>query len=427
MSRTGGQLTKQASGATRLAKNVWKVGTDLVTSRIAEARVKDTYRPRASDSFTATVYFQSGMDSVYQLEQWLWPMEQLSHRLGDNTLAIVVRDPQVAEHISRLTPLPVRFSRLTKGLDDFMSAPGLRLVFYVNQATGNFQGLRFPSPAHVHLSHGESEKISMVSNQLKAYDAVFTAGEAARLRIQRRLIGMPEDHMFDVGRPSLDRPRDAPDEWHRFLSSANQTEATKHGPVVFYAPTWEGDSAAMAYGSLAMNGESIVCGLLGAGYRVLFRPHPRTGVLQSNFRTALERVNAILDEHPAGFVDTSPEVGWQFDAAEIALVELSSVAYDWLSVRKPLVMVEPHHPGAELLAGGLLDLCPTLGRSDDSEVEVVALIRAELAAEDSSRIVELCNRYLGPTGPGEQVERFISASMGVIESRSAEVEARGGL
>lgn len=424
---TVGQLTKQASGAARLAKSAWKLGTGVVTSRFAEVRVRDAYRPRESGSYIAAVYFQSGMDSVYQLEQWLWPMEQLSRHLGENALEIFVRDPQVAEHISRLTSLPVRFSRLTKGLDEFMSAPSLRLVFYVNQATGNFQGLRFPSPAHVHLSHGESEKISMVSNQLKAYDGVFTAGEAARVRIRRRLIGMSDDRMFDVGRPSLDRPRVVPDEWRRFLTSADATATTQEGPVVFYAPTWEGDSDAMAYGSLAMNGEAIVCGLLGAGYRVLFRPHPRTGVLQPAFRAAVEHVKTILDEHPAGFVDTTSEVGWQFDAADIALVELSSVAYDWLSVQKPLVMVEPHNPGAELLPGGLLDRCPTLGRDDDVAVGVVELIRRELAAGDSTRIAQLSNWYLGPTGPGDQVKRFISASTSMIESRSAQLAARDRL
>ncbi|RAF63552.1 hypothetical protein DN546_34580, partial [Burkholderia multivorans] len=99
---------------------------------------------------------------------------------GYAPFGILTRDARVAKHIASRTDLPVRFSRLTAGLEAFFSPPSLRAVFYVNQATTNFQALRFPAPAHVHLSHGESEKISMISNQLKAYDYVFTAGQAAR-------------------------------------------------------------------------------------------------------------------------------------------------------------------------------------------------------------------------------------------------------
>src|SRR5699024_9807328 len=148
----------------------------------------------------------------YQLEQWLWPFEQLESRLkelgfGDKPFGIMVRNATVAKYLKGVTAFPIRFSRLTKGLDEFMQASNLRAVFYVNQATSNFQSLRYPEPAHVHLSHGESEKISMISNQLKGYDYVFTAGQAARERIEQTLYGMSGDRKFDVGRPQLARPR----------------------------------------------------------------------------------------------------------------------------------------------------------------------------------------------------------------------------
>ena len=53
---------------------------------------------------------------------------------------------------------------------------------------------------HVHVNHGESDKLSMVSNHAKAYDRVFVAGEAA---VQRHLDGLLE---FDTSRLVRDRP-----------------------------------------------------------------------------------------------------------------------------------------------------------------------------------------------------------------------------
>ncbi len=391
-----------------MAKKGWVVGSSLVTSRLTEARLPSDLKPRGDDAFTAAVYFSSDMTSVYQLEQWLWPLEQLAGQLGEASLAIFVRDPQVALHIQARTDLPVRFSRLSHGLDTFMESKRLRLIFYVNQAKGNFQSLRFPRPAHVHLSHGESEKISMISNQLKAYDYVFTAGHAARVRITDTLIGMTEDRMIDVGRPQLDRPRQIPQLWQSFDGQAPS------GPVVFYAPTWEGDSAAMAYGTLAHNGETMLRSLLDAGYRVIFRPHPRTGVVDKQFAVALEGVRRLVTAHPRGFLDTSPDVSWQFDVAEVALAEMSSVAFDWLSTRKPLVMVSPRNPHAEVLPGGLFDRCPTIESA--SGRDVAGLIKTTVAGFDGEAIAE---DYLGDTSSGCQIRRFIDASAQVIAQRSA--------
>src|SRR5699024_12193386 len=75
---------------------------------------------------------------------------------------------------------------------------------------------------------------------------------------------------------------------------------------------------------------------------------------------------------PRGFVDGSPDVSWQLDEADLAVVEMTSVAFDWLATGKPLVMVQPHDAKAEILEGGLLDRCPTL-RADGRE-RIVDLI-----------------------------------------------------
>lgn len=408
-------LPRTAVRGANFAQSVAKLVAQRLRERVHESRLPDEYSPQDDDDFVAAGYFAGDLTSVYQLEQWLWPFEQLEAKLkdaghGDQPFGIIVRNAPVAEYLKGITSFPVRFSRLTHGLDKFMQSPSLRAVFYVNQGTSNFQALRYPEPAHVHLSHGESEKISMISNQLKCYDFVFTAGQAARERIKQTLYGMSDDRMFDVGRPQLDRPRTVPDAWMEF------NEAHPDGKAVFYAPTWEGDSPSMAYGTIAFNGEVIVTALLRAGYRVIFRPHPRTGVMSHDFEKAVEAVTEIVDSDPRGFLDESPDVSWQLDEADIAVAEMSSVAFDWLSSGKPLVMIQPHETEAEVLEGGLLDRCPTVG--PDRERAVVDTI-AEAVSRGGS-VEELATLYLGDTGPGAQTARFIQSSEQVIEQRTVE-------
>src|SRR5699024_3929892 len=174
----------------------------------------------------------------------------------------------------------------------------------------------------------------------------------------------------------------------------------------FYAPTWEGDSPAMSYGTIAFNGEAIVTALLGAGYRVIFRPHPRTGVMRQDCEKAVEAVTETIESDPRGFLDESPDVSWQVDEADIAVVEMTAVAFDWLASRKPLIMVRPHDPEAEVREGGLLDRCRTLEPS--GRVDIVALIDEELSRRNP--VDSLANFYLGDTTTGAQTARFIHAS-----------------
>ena len=415
MSFLPAELPHTAARGANFAQAAAKLAAQRLRERMRESRLSDDFHPQDDDEFTAAVHFAGDLSSVYQLEQWLWPFKQLEAHLQDighssRPFGIIVRNAPVAEYLKGVTDFPVRFSRLTNGLDKFMNSSSLRVVFYVNQATSNFHALRYPEPAHVHLSHGESEKISMISNQLKAYDFVFTAGQAARERIEQALYGMSDQRMLDVGRPQLDRPRTVPPVWEEFK------HAHPDGKVVFYAPTWEGDSPAMSYGTIAFNGEAIVTALLEAGYRVIFRPHPRTGVMRQDFEKALETVTEIIESDPRGFLDESPDISWQFDEADIAVVEMTAVAFDWLASGRPIVMVRPSDPEAEVLEGGLLDRCPTM--EPDGGVDIANLIDEELSRRNP--VKALADFYLGDTTTGAQTARFIHASERVIERRAEE-------
>ena len=78
-------------------------------------------------------------------------------------------------------------------------------MLYVNQNTRNFQMFRYGRRWHVFINHGESDKMYMTTNQYKAYDYAFIAGDAARERLSRVLWDYDLDQRaIPIGRPQAD-------------------------------------------------------------------------------------------------------------------------------------------------------------------------------------------------------------------------------
>ena len=64
---------------------------------------------------------------------------------------------------------------------------------------------------------------------------------------------------------------------------------------MLYAPTWEGDRPAAAYGSIASHGVALAEAVLASpGHRLIYRPHPRSGVIDPEYREANARIIAAI-------------------------------------------------------------------------------------------------------------------------------------
>lgn len=401
------RIRVRARRATTVSRKLFEIASD----RAVSGHASRTLGPSHSDRFEAVVHFAGDAASTYQLLQWLWPLEKLSERVS---VVIVCRSARAAISIAEQTSIPVRFARWMSQLDALVGGDATRCVLYVNQATQNFQTLHYSRPAHVHLSHGESEKSSMVSNKLKAYDYVLTAGQSARERLMDQLIGFEDDRMIDVGRPQLDEPSVVPQEWKAFDHTSGSAR-----PTVFWAPTWEGDSGAMAYGTLPDSGVLVAKRLLEEGARIIYRPHPRTGYVDQDFRNADAVIREMLSGDQA-FIDTTSAIRWQFDVADACITEMSSIAYDWLSTGKPLALILPRWID---LRGTLADRVPSFDplHADDAVEELLSTAaHGDGACPD---VAEIAAFYLGDTSPGAQVERFTSAVQEIVHDRD-EILAR---
>jgi hypothetical protein len=399
-----------------------RVASRLVDERRAALTLPSAAleQPRADP--VVVFHFAGEAHNIYQAQQWLWSLERLRDRLRTGLgmaepVVILTRTATNANRLYGMTGVPVYLRKSVRDLELFFrESLNLRAVLYPNQATQNFQSLRFPRPAHVHLSHGESEKISMISNQLKAYDYVFTAGPAARSRLRKTLINFGEERMIDVGRPQLDAPYSVPEAWTKMRTG-------RRNPVVFFAPTWEGESSAMAYSGVPEYGIPLVKRLLNQGLDVLYRPHPRAGSISPVFAKADRDIAELLSAAPGSMVDRGPHADWQFHAADVCVAEVSSIAYDWLPTTKPLFMVKPSNPRAEVLPGGLLEQVPSF-RTDQVTALIGAIADAATAkpsSQNASQWTEVSQLYFGDTTAGAQQRRFEDAVLTVIGQRNVDL------
>lgn len=394
--------------AVRLAERLLKSRR----SRRALARRLPTAPAPAPGTIEIAVYFADGPVNMYQVRQWYAPLAELA---ATHPVAIISRSPGTMLTLLEEAPVPVVYARQVVDLERFVDEQAPKIVLYVNQNARNFQMMRYGRMWHVFVNHGESDKMYMTSNQHKAYDYAFVAGDAARARLQRALWDYDVDtRTIEIGRPQTDHlagdPPYTPDD----------------RTVVLYSPTWEGDRPAACYGSVATHGENLVRALIATGrHRVVYRPHPRSGVVDSEFGDANSRIIEMLEEankadRSAQHVyDDSPTLGWQLLLPDVAICDISAMVYDRLATGKPLMVTRPVAPEASVDEGGYLSVCEWLDTADTDGIAAV-LDRVIGDSEAKQRLGVWSQRYFGDTTPGAPTARFHEAIGALLEKADAE-------
>ena len=148
------------------------------------ARILAERAPLPEDRFEVGVYFADGDINLYQVRQWYRPLVELAKT---HPVVLLTRNASAAAILLRESPVPVAYVRSVVDLEDTIARQPLRIVLYVNQNARNFQMMRYGRRWHVFVNHGESDKMYMTTNQFKAYDYSFIAGDAALARLHRVL------------------------------------------------------------------------------------------------------------------------------------------------------------------------------------------------------------------------------------------------
>ena len=353
-------------------------------------------------------------NSLYQLKQWLGPLERLATHLS--VTVICASDPaaDLVRGRKGLTCIQVR--------DIYEGAAKLwdvtpTVVLYPNQFFRNFAAWSYPNAAHVFVSHGESDKTYMSQNCIKFFDFAYVAGEVAEKRIQSHVEGFATDRCIRIGRPQmLDDVVPPPKQWKPDPSRT----------IVLYAPTWEGGLTQNRYGSVMSHGRAMVESLLARSdeFQVIYKPHPFTGSIIPAWRdedaAIAELVAAANRANPAaGHLDDRGPFGWQLTDASVMITDVSAVAYDWLSTGKPMVITRPVEKDAELYDDGILGAVELLDVADAGTVaELVHTAMADPASEKFFR--DWGSRYFESVRDEFGVERFIAETINLVSHAPAQ-------
>jgi hypothetical protein len=347
-------------------------------------------------------YFGDDPTRIYQLLQWLPVLERLDavHRV-----AVVLRDAETAEIAEESTSLPVLVAEEFADLVELYEELDPKVALYCNNGMRNFQSLINGRILHVHINHGESDKQSMVSNNAKAYDRVFVAGEAA---VQRHLAGLMEldaTKLVRIGRPQLDlRPEPLLPESER--------------RTVLYAPTWEGDAEYNDYTSVDLFGPAIVRSILGVpGVRLVYKPHPKvttseTPGIRDNHQLLLGMVAdaARLDPAAGHVAVTEGDILAVMPVCDAMVTDVSSVGLDWLYLRteKPIFITDRHHDGERLRQEVPVSRCADV--IDGTNLAGMTELLTARLDHDEHRIARAAMRhhYFDDVRVGESTDRFVT-------------------
>jgi hypothetical protein len=357
------------------------------------------------------VYFGDDPRRLYQLRQWLPVFERLH---GRHPVLLVTRDPRTYAELHRWTPLPSVLAPAFADLVDLYDNSDHKIAIYVNNSAQNFQSLVGRRMLHVHVNHGESDKVCMVSNQVKAYDRVFVAGEAAVRRYRAGLIDFDSARLVRVGRPQLDlRP----------------TPVLPPTPrrTILYAPTWEGEDSSNNYTSVERYGAAVVSAALAVpDVRVVYKPHPRVAtsvdpVISAAHARIVRLLEAQLGHDPgAGHrVMTEADIFAVFPGCDLMITDVSSVGLDFLYLHpeKPLFIADRHNDRDRLYADAPVGRCADI--VDSATIGVLAHTLAARLTRDEHKAGReaMGHYYFDNLGRGESTGRFLAAIGDVISAR----------
>lgn len=362
------------------------------------------------------VRFTGSAANLYQIRPWLGPLEHLDQQ---HKVLVATQNAEACATLLEETSLRVVSAPTVGEFEVLVNTGDFKVCFYVNHVSSNFTALRFADMFHVNIGHGESDKIYMASNQAKAYDYLFVAGDAAVDRYVKNLIHFSTDKLIRIGRPQFD--------------FAEPCLPHSERPTVLYAPTWEGDRPSMRYSSVPTYGADLLDRLLQAdtGLRVIFRPHPFTGSRLPEAAAGLEamqrRMADAIQRHPhAGHAENTTDDFTSLAAsADVLIADNSAVITDFLGLNKPYFVTKPESEESPLPPGGAWEAGYLLDRSSLDTLGTT--ISDALTNDPMSEQRRRCAKYyFGDIHPGSSVARFVDATSQLIAQRDQLVDVKYG-
>ncbi len=369
---------------------------------------------QSSKDFEVLAYFGDDISRSYQIQQWLPVYEELNKT---HKVQIICRQYPTTKYLRKLTNLPVNSVYDFFTLTDLIDVNNYKVVLYVNNSFTNFQAMAAKKAFHVHLNHGESDKMSMTSRQMYAYDVVAVAGQAAKDRLRNALIVSDENKEVIIGRPQLDLLQ-------------KPLEIVEGRKILTYAPTWEGDQEANNYSSVDVYGEKIVAAMLKVpNSTVFYKPHPKvTTSPKSHMIKSHKAILALLDNANSKdtnakhrFVSGDPMPVLQ--VSDLLVSDVSAVTIDYLYLKPQGAMLMCDRLSNKDLFTQVAPVSKAVTNITNLNIgNIEQIISDHVSGKvDRSSYDEMRNYYFGDTKPGSSIARFIAMVNDLIQRRDNRV------
>ena len=198
----------------------------------------------------------------------------------------------------------------------------------------NLQLKKSINPVHyIYLFHalGSTHMVDH-ANSYDAYDSLFCVGphHVDELRKRESMQGMQTRNLFEYGHPRLEGLLSAAREYEQGHEPKASDSTTP--PVVLIAPTWGEQSIFNSCG------EELIGLLLGAGYRVIVRPHYQTVKMTPR---VIEKLKTRYGAHANfEYQDRMGESDTLF-RSDILICDWSAMAIEYaLGLEKPVLYID---------------------------------------------------------------------------------------
>ncbi|HIP41299.1 MAG TPA: hypothetical protein EYG90_02150 [Campylobacterales bacterium] len=358
------------------------------------------------DSQEIVVYFFGTMGQVYQIKQWIDTFSELHKQ---HKITVVVRNFNVYRFWRKVLPFHIYYCYTINDMLSFYETTHPKVIIYINNGFKNFQSLIYEDALHIHINHGESDKSSDHSNQVKGYDYIFVHGPNGYDNYMKYLIKLDPNQLVQTGRPQLD-----------FIKPIKLD--TFGRKVVIYAPTWEATHRSMRYTSVDIYGEQIVDALLSdERYYFIYKPHPNLG---ANDKKVLAIHQAMLEKiknDPYAITITDTDVNNIYPIVDFAIFDMSSIMTDYLNVDKPFILADVFDPLVHKVDDyNVLKGCNRL--TLENVENLLDVVTDEIDNDPMKAHREEIKRvYLGDYKQGESIKKFIDSVSNIIAQRDREV------
>lgn len=351
------------------------------------------------------LYFGGSMENIYQLTQWLPILVELEKK---ERIEFIVRDAQVYFWLQSKTKIASVFCQKLSDLTKVYEENNFKCILYVNHGFKNFQSLMHRHALHIHINHGESEKISTISNQVNAYNYVFIVGDAAFNKYKFNLLKRNMNTFISIGRPQLEHIK------------MHQMRLPKDKKIILYAPTWEGTHTSMNYTSLNQYGLEIVNHIINnSDFYLIYKPHPNTGSRDSTTNKINQNILKVLQKNNNGHSILDTDINSIFTHVDIGIFDNSAAAIDYLYFDKPIIMTDMFHRDTHRQCKPTITQAVHL-LSSANLTHLTTIINNEIIHDPLQKVRNNAKKYfLGnyDYSQNESTARFISSILNICKER----------